>query len=258
MNRVHIIGPPRSGTTLMLELMSNCFNFGAVCSQEVSVLEPLRGVPEGASLCTKNPQDHRLVPALIDLDEQQWFISLVRDPRDIVCSRHGLRPEVYWANLRQWRAWLDNTRPYRGHPRLVEVRYETLVTRPDAVQRTLMERLPFLAPTYPFSRYHEIAQPSEQSVVAMREVRPISATSLGRWRQHLPRVAGQIEIHGPITEELIELGYEADDGWLAVLEGIEADTSPGHWPEFVPGDVAERLQGQQQQKLQAYLKARGL
>lgn len=242
----------------MLELLATGFEFSAVSKTEVSLLDIPEGVPEDGAVCTKNPQDHRLVSALIDRDENQWFISMVRDPRDVISSRHGLHPGVYWANLRQWRGWLDSTRPFRHHPRLIEVRYEELVKNPDAVQQTLAKRLPFLAAVMQFSEFHKVAKPSMQSLTAMREVRPVSSASIGRWHQNLPRIAGQLRIHGPITEELIELGYEEDDRWLSLLEGVAADTSPGHWPDFISPEFAEKYRNQQQEKLQAYLEARGI
>lgn len=258
MKRIHIIGPPRSGTTLMLELMAAGFEFSAVSKHEVSLLDLPAEVPADGTVCTKNPQDHRLVGALIDRDPNQWFISLVRDPRDVICSRHGLRPDVYWANLRQWRTWLDNTRAFRHHPRLIEVRYEELVEQPNAVQRQIAGRLPFLRLRLAFSEFHNVASPSNQSVTAMKGVRPVSKRSVGQWRRNLPRVAGQIRIHGPMSQELIELAYEADDRWLGLIEGVVPDTRPGHWPEFVAQELAEKYRVHQQEKLQAYLQARGL
>lgn len=258
MKRVHIIGPPRSGTTLMLELMSNGFGFTAVSKREISLLEFPHGIPADSTVCTKNPQDHRLVKLLIDRDENQWFISLVRDPRDIVCSRHGFHPEVFWANLRQWRAWLDNTRPWRGHERLIEVRYEDLVRHPDDIQDALAAKLPFLTVTRPFTEFHRFAKPSEQSLNAMGKVRPISDDSVGRWRKNLPRVAGQLQVHGPITAELNELGYESGDEWLGLQDGIEPDLSPGHWPEFIPQEWEDRYVSRQQTMLATYLEARNL
>lgn len=258
MKRIHVIGPPRSGTTLMLELMINCFRFSIVSKREVSLLEVPEGIPEEGTICTKNPQDHRLVSSLIDRDQGQWFISMIRDPRDIICSRHGLHPEVYWANLRQWRGWLENTRAFRNHPRLIEVRYEELSRTPDAVQETVAERLDFIPVTRRFSEFHQVAEPSDQSLRAMGKVRPIDDSSVRRWTGHLPRVAGQIAIHGPITKELVELGYEEDDQWLELLEGVVPDTNPGHWPEFIPEEYARKFQFRQQQLLLAYVQARGL
>ena len=258
MKRVHIIGAPRSGTTLMLELMSNGFRFTAISKREVSLLEYPHGFPEDSTVCTKNPQDHRLVSTLIDRDEQQWFISMVRDPRDIVCSRHGFHPEVYWANLRQWRAWLDNTRPYRTHPRMIEIRYEDLVRSPDEVQQEIAARLPFLPVRNAFSEFHKFAKPSDQSLNAMGDVRPVSDASVGRWKSNLARLAGQLQVHGSVSAELIEFGYETDEKWLGLLEGIEPDTSPGHWPEFIPQEWEDQYQERQKAMLAKYLQARKL
>ncbi|MEH6629157.1 MAG: sulfotransferase domain-containing protein [Motiliproteus sp.] len=258
MKRVHIIGPPRSGTTLMLELMTTCFQFSCFSKKEVSLLEPLQGLPSQGSLCTKNPQDHRLVSSILPADENQWFISMVRDPRDIVVSRHGLKPDAYWANLNQWRCWLENTRGFHTHPRLVEVRYEELVARPDKVQETLAAQLDFLPATKRFSNYDQFASPSQQSLAAMRSIRKITGDSIGNWKKHLPRLAGQIEIHGSIAEELIGLGYEDNDLWMADIKTVEPDLSPGHWPEFPSPTRLATVERELLEQLPLYLKSRGL
>jgi hypothetical protein len=57
----------------------------------------------------------------------------------------------------------------------------------------------------------------------------------------LPRIAGQIALHGSIAEDLVEFGYETDDRWLAELEGIEPDTSPSHWPEYFTRETIARM-----------------
>ncbi len=242
----------------MLELMITGFEFTAVQSTEISLLDIPQDFSADATICTKKPRDHHLVPRLIERDQQQWFVSMVRDPRDIVCSRHGLKPDAYWANLRQWREWLDNTRPYREHPRLVEVRYEELVRTPDAVQDMIAERIPFLALAGKFSKFHNVSQPSKQSLTAMRSLRPINDASVGRWRDHLPRIAGQMKIHGSISDELVELGYEMDASWLDELDHVEPDTSPGHWPEFMPAEHIQEQQQRESEKLKIYINARGL
>jgi hypothetical protein len=266
MKRVHIIGPPRSGTTLMLELMAIGFRFTEVAKKERSLLaerdpkerrlrrrmaavasrlvafRPRAGEgPSVPCLCTKCPVDHRLVPYVLEKADDVWFISMVRDPRDVVASRHGKRPDVYWANLQQWREWAEDTRLYRSHPRLVEVRYESLVEDPDAVQDRIAARLPFLAKAWPFSGFHEVADPSRQSLEAMRSLRPVDASSVGSWRRHLPRLAGQLALHGSIQPELVEFGYEADDSWQRRLDGVEPDTSPGRWADHSSADEVERV-----------------
>jgi hypothetical protein len=56
--------------------------------------------------------------------------------------------------------------------------------------------------------------------------------SVGRWRNHRSRIAVQLELHGPITEDLVEFGYEANDSWLQLLEGGEPDVSSSHHSEY--------------------------
>jgi hypothetical protein len=94
-----------------------------------------------------------------------------------------------------------------------------------------MKRMPFLIKKASFNSYHEIAQPSKGSMMALGGVRPASRSSIGNWRKHLPRVAGQLHLHGSISEDLIAYGYEQDDAWEKELEGIESDLRAGHWPE---------------------------
>lgn len=258
MKRIHIIGPPRSGTTLMLELMITGFQFSIIFKNEISLLYLPEVISPDATICTKNPQDHRLVKHIIEKDSCLWFISMVRDPRDIVSSRHNKSPDVYWANLRQWREWLKNTKAYKWHPHLIEVRYEELVKFPDDIQKQLAEQLPFLPRTRRFSDYHKFANPSWQSLEAMRDIRPVNNASVGNWRQHLARIAGQLQIHGSITQELIDLGYEKDNEWLKLLNGIAPDTRPGFWPQFLSPERVLHIQKQHEAKLRLYLQKRGL
>lgn len=255
--RVHIIGPPRSGTTLMLELMVTCFRFSHHVKEEVSLLRYPKGLPDGATLCTKCPRDHYLVKKILPSDEQQWFISMTRDPRDVVVSRHGLRPDLYWTNLCHWKDWLSNVREFKNHDRFIEVRYEELVGNPDRVQQAIARRLPFLPVRKKFSEYYQASNPSSQSLAAMRGLRPIEAGSVGRWKDHLHRIAGQLEIHGPIDEELIQLGYEDDKSWKALLKGVKPDLSPGHFLEVRSEKFLRKLQFEQEELLPIYLAKRG-
>jgi hypothetical protein len=137
----------------------------------------------------------------------------------------------YWAPLRLWKRNFRYARPILDHPHVIPVRYEDLVTKPDEVQAEIARRLPFLRPAGRFSEFHRRAVPSANAVTALGGVRAISAGGIGKWRRHLPRLAGQLAQHGPVTAELIELGYEQDDAWLAALDGIEPDMTPSRWPE---------------------------
>lgn len=246
MKRIHIVGTgPRTGTTLMAEAMAACFSIDHHTDHENRIFSP---PPAGAhTYLTKSPHDLLVVRPLLSADPNLHVVCMIRDPRDVVVSEHGRAPGQYYAGLRCWKTYLPFWRKTRDHPRFTTIKYESLVTHPDIVQGRLMESMPFLEMEAPFSRYHEVAQPSDMSdmsVAALRGVRPIAPTSVGRWRNHLARVAGQLQLHGSISEDLIELGYEEDDSWLELLDGVEPDTSPSYQPEyFGEGEIRERRKG---------------
>jgi hypothetical protein len=123
------------------------------------------------------------------------------------------------------------------HRRFLLIRYEDLVRDPDRIQALLAARMRFLRPTARFSEFHHIASPSAKSLAALGGLRSIDTAGIGRWRRHLPRIAGQLVIHGPITRDLIEFGYEADDRWLHLLDGVEPDLTPSFWPETIKRPV---------------------
>lgn len=93
---------------------------------------------------------------------------------------------------------------------------------------------------------------------AIRNIRPVTTASVGNWQQHLARISGQLQIHGPITQELIDLGYENNDKWLGLLDGVVPDTTPGKWPEFIPSEDIQKTQNSNELRLRMYLEKRGL
>jgi hypothetical protein len=174
-----------------------------------------------------------VVHAAYVMDRHLHVVAMLRDPRDVIVSRHRNDPQRYWAPLRFWKRHALVIRRLRHHRRFILVRYEDLVRTPDAVQEALVARMPFLKQRARFSDFHKLARPSAKSVAAMGSVRPIDSASIGNWRNHLARVAGQIAIHGSISEELIAFGYEPDQSWLAALKGVSPDLTPSHWPESI-------------------------
>ncbi|MEN0000498.1 MAG: sulfotransferase family protein [Pseudomonadota bacterium] len=220
--RVHIVGiSPRTGTTLLAESMAVCFDIDHCEEHErgFSNLKRARG-----TYLTKRPSDLNLIEPRLRLDRRFWAICLMRDPRDVIVSRHGKNRDQYWAPLRIWKSRLQLYHRLYNHPRFLAIRYEELVSRPDRVQRRIEAAMPFLTRKADFSEFHQLAKPSDASIKALGDVRPINPSSIGNWRQNTARVAGQIALHGSISEELVELGYEKDDQWMGLLEGVEPDT----------------------------------
>ncbi|MDY6839566.1 MAG: sulfotransferase [Thermodesulfobacteriota bacterium] len=243
MKRIHIVGcGPRTGTTLMAEAMIACFEIDHHTKHEDRIFVPPPA--DGNIFLTKDPKDILVIGPLLWVNPDLYVVYMLRDPRDMITSRHWRDPKRYWASLRYWKAYSPWGRKLQKNRRFITIRYEDLVCNPDEVQGKLMERMPFLKKRAPFSRYHEIAQPSEDSLEALRGVRPISPVEIGKWRHHLPRVAGQLQLHGSISRDLIEHRYEKDDSWLSELEGVEPDIDESHWPEyFSRRDLRKRERG---------------
>ena len=241
--RIHVVGSsPRTGTTLLLELLVAGFAIDASADHETSVFER---PPRGSGIhCTKNPRDLLVAGPLLRIDRNLWLIHMVRDPRDVVVSRHRRDPGKYWTNLRLWKDRQPAARELASHPRFLTVRYEDLVREPDAVQDRIAAWMPFLPKRAPFSAFHRTAKPSEDALDALRGLRPIDTGSIGAWRRHKPRLAAQLALHGSIQDDLERLGYEEGRGVAPGAGGCGAgqrgEPSPGGAPPPAPsGDRLE-------------------
>lgn len=232
MKRVHIVGlGPRTGTTLMAQSMVACFHIDRFESHERSIVRHRRVL---GIFLTKQPGDLPLLSPRFFIDGSLHVIAMMRDPRDVIVSRHEEDPACYWAPLRFWKRHIVHLKRLKGHPRFTVVQYEKLVQEPDRVQAELMARMPFLVPKAPFSAFEQSVDPSPRARAALGGLRPMDTGSIGAWRQHLPRVAGQIAQHGPLVDDLIDFGYERDGDWMDRLAGVEPDLRPSHWPEQWP------------------------
>jgi hypothetical protein len=184
-------------------------------------------------LITKRPKDTMYMPAVLDDDPELYVIYVLRDPRDVICSRHGKDKSMYYSNIRLWREMHAYARKMYGHERFLEVRYEDFVRDPDETQRSIAAKFPWLEKKHDFSEYHEHAQVSAKSITAMHSVRPIAPTSVGVWTQHPGRIKGQQMIHGSLTPVLVECGYETGGEWERVLDSVEPELSRSRYPEKV-------------------------
>lgn len=236
MKKIHIVScSPRSGTTLLQELMTTCFRIDGYCEHEKSIFRAHQ--LSGEVVCTKSPLEVPYVAGLLRLDPALSVIYLLRDPRSVVCSRHGKARDSYFSNLQVWQEFEAHRLALEGHPRFLTVRYEDLVSHPDREQERIRKFLPFLEQVHQFSQFHLHAKPSADTHTALNGLRPISADGLDRWRQELPRLKAQINRHGSISAALIRAGYETDSAWEQLLEGVapgdaasvmDADFTSGH------------------------------
>jgi hypothetical protein len=217
---IHIVAcSPRSGTSLLQELMTTCFRIDDFCAHERSIFRTA-GM-HGGVVCTKNPREVPYMPWTLRLNPDLYVIYVLRDPRSVIVSRHKQFPDQYYSNLRVWREFESYRRRLEGHKRFLVVKYEELVTAPDAVQENIKLLLPFLEERCAFSEFHRHARPSERTARALNGLRPVAADRLLEWQKHLPRVKAQLQRFGDVSTELVALGYESDPKWEDQLGDVE-------------------------------------
>ncbi len=233
MKRLHIVGCPRSGTTLLMELVTTCFASSGFCEHESSIFNP-PDISEGELYITKQPNDIKQIHHIFPRDENLHIIYMGRDPRAVITSKHRENPDQYFCNYRVWKECDQAATRYSQEPRFLSLRYEDLVADADQVQDVIAGCFPFLRRRHHFSEYSNHANPSEQSERAMHGARGVDQQSLEKWRAHLPRIAEQLARHPGLAEDVLRLGYEPDSNWLALLEGVEAKRYPCRYPERRP------------------------
>ena len=203
----------------------NCFDVVPFGKHEISIFfEPSESY-EGV-LCSKQPGDIQHVRPLLHADPNLWIIFILRDPRNSIVSRHGRDEQRFWASLKLWKKYLNAARPMMQHARFVTVRYEDLTENPQVTQDELQQRMSFLNRKCDFIDYHRNAIPSSDTIDALGGLRPIQHADRNKWHEYLSRVKGQMQLHGGIGEELIELGYEMDRDWESRLQDVEPDLTP--------------------------------
>lgn len=230
---IHIVScSPRSGTTLFHEVMINCFDVHLSYLSEKSIFR-VDKIDEGVTV-TKHPEEVFYMRRLLAIEPRLHVIYLSRDPRDVISSVHkGSLQEVYFTGINKWIEYQQEFEKIKEHPRVFEVKYKELVSSPDLVQKKISSAFPFLIKKEQFSSYHKSATPSELSLVAMNDLRPISTKSLGSWKKNLPRIKHQLSICPELPELLIKYGYEKDNNWLEALENIPVDKESESEPKSI-------------------------
>jgi hypothetical protein len=145
----------------------------------------------------KTPKNIVYIETLFALFPSAQFIYVIRDPRDVYCSvrEKAARTTPCWASItlaesaRGWCRRICCGVSWRERPdRYREVRYEELVTQPEAVMRSVLTFL---------------GEPWSPGVL---EGKDIFSSSIGRWRVDL--TAAEIgEIEAVAGEIMPELGY---------------------------------------------------
>jgi Sulfotransferase family len=152
----------------------------------------------------KTPNNILFIDTLFTVFPAAQFIHMIREPRDALCSiremavkkvRTNNFRKISWATMtpklvgEEWCQRINSGLRWRERPdRYREVRYEELVTQPEATLRSLFAFL------------------GEPWVASVLENNPPFSTSVGRWRSELS--ADEVaEIEAVAGETMSALGY---------------------------------------------------
>jgi len=206
---------------------------------------PLRG-----DRASKSPMD---ILELAGLPERNiWnkrilVLVTIRDPRDLITSRHPMLPDQYfigydhswWPGNKEFSEWkydapgigeisgaIEEAKALEGID-LHIVRYEELVMSPDQVQEEIARRLD-LGLEGKFSDFHvnKSRLPyryegrfSPRDARLVREDKAVDQTRAGKWKteDHRARLVEQITSFPEIRELVLRYGYETNNDWMEKL-----------------------------------------
>ena len=229
-----IAGQGRSGSSLFYALMRSTLT--GFCLPETEM--PAQAVLHlPGNVCTKRPFDilsmDRIAQAAAGRKQLDLIVT-IRDPRDIVTSRHTRVPDDYFCG-----GDLCYFIPAEGKPTLkmpgylplhraiaavaqsglfpqgiFYLKYEDLVQHPDEVQALLADQLGLTFHTS-FSRFDGGGVESGLSD-AMNGARAVESSRLGKWRapKHRARLIDQFTRFPELHDAVIALGYAPDRTWF--------------------------------------------
>ena len=213
-----ITGSWRSGTTLLYLYFPIAFADVIITGGESPAMTTR--LPAGFSWrVSKSPNDiHHVREIQAALDP--WIIYMLRDPRDCIVSWKAVKHGYHLA----FDEWLRNFLFAKSHEgnKLLWIRFEQLVRRPEAVRELLAETIG-LQPAIPLAECHEhlIPHGTIQSQLAHGvrggplgpTVRPLDPSVIGSWRRDEARIRQQIEQFPEMQAILEWTGYEENETW---------------------------------------------
>jgi hypothetical protein len=210
--RILISGFPRAGTTMML-LMMKCFSECNVKSG--GEYHPVLHAKVKSKGCYVIKQPFGYFedfppPYDYDLLINQYgyrIISMMRDPRDVLVSRHKKDLSKYWVMpmfvFRNCEEYLK----HQDNPSVLFVRYEDLVNDPVKEMHRIAE---FVGAVYNdgFVNFYKLRDASSKINISLNGPRPIDTNSISNWK----KPGNKEYIESIMTDELkdyiVKLGYE--------------------------------------------------
>lgn len=170
----------------------------------------------------KTPRNVRHIDYIFDNFPGAYFIHVIRDGRDVACSLKshpkfkvvdGQRvPNDVSIEIDQCiERWIQDVKAglaWRGHRNYIEIKYEELVTKPEATMRSLLMQLNEPWSDDILDYYNQLGSSRDVNKFPQNKeaTHPLNEKRIGRWRDECN--AQEIKIIREKAESLLnELGY---------------------------------------------------
>lgn len=147
---------------------------------------------------------------LPDLVDTWKTVVCLRDPRDVLTSRHPKAPDRYWVSAERWVKAVERSLIVRNHPNVMFIKYESLVADPLAELKKLGRVLHLDYEDSWVTEFHKETIGNKGVARGLGKVRPIDSNSIGRWSsdEHRDRILTVFKDWGDRLNILIKtLGY---------------------------------------------------
>ena len=217
-----ICGFPRAGSTLLHLMISTCVDavhrFPKEKNALVAAQYPFRNCE---FLVSKRPDDifryDLICQRYARSQADAYFLLSLRDPRDVLVSKHVSKPGEYYVSVSRWKAIYDHFRYVQEQPRVKIVRFEELINEPQKLQQEIAQHAG-CSVIHPFEKFAEVV-PQDFRTRALNGVRSPDPSAIGKWRlpEYTERIREILECLPELPEALIQLGYETDTKWIDAL-----------------------------------------
>lgn len=212
MKHVGVLSNPRSGTSLMVRMLTLGFDLSGT-----TPLFPVSGEDDIYSYRV-GPEDLKRYG-----NKNCYAILVLRDPRSVITSHHPSHDKPFTFDFGDWYENYMKCVRLRSQVNLREVVYEDLLLQPDLTQDHLSRWLGL--PTA--LRFSECASASpkeglrrcEEMDAEMGGARPLEPGRAYRWKrpEFTERIEQQLDLYPEMLDILIKLGFEEDATWIYSL-----------------------------------------
>lgn len=211
MDKIFLTGMPRGGTSLLNFLLSYFNNCGTINEEHHPLFFDNAVYGNYKHFIIKQPFGYwkAFSPKYLYkdiLDRNIRIISIVRDPRDVLVSRHNIDKSIYWVSLEiVKRCCKEHLKEFPDNL-VFKLTYEDLVSDTENIMSKLSQ---FIGEDFSNSYIRFYENVGGSLMKALNVPRPIDTNSIGNWKneEHKDRIV-EIYNDAELVDLIHMLGYK--------------------------------------------------